>query len=137
MEERYRGQIEQDFNAYQNFNKCYLLTDDIFKSFEWNNLMISSKFKNQTPNHLKFENIPTSHLLLRIHNDMSINEFIQMIKNRFFKDDHEVGVEDIWVYRIIQNLNYQYLVNVSYDIINRWDVPMFTKSPALNNDQWS
>ena len=84
MEERYRGQIEQDFNAYQNFNKCYLLTDDIFKSFEWNNLMISSKFKNQTPNHLKFENIPTSHLLLRIHNDMSINEFIQMIKNRFF-----------------------------------------------------
>ena len=81
-----------------------------------------------------------SHLMLRIHHDVSINEFIQMIKNRFFKDDDDIELEDIWVYRIIQNQiqnqTCQYLINVSYDNINRWDVPMFTRSPAFTNVQW-
>lgn len=96
--------------------------------------MISSKFKNNTPNNLRFENNALAHLLLRISSDISICEFIQMIKNRFFKDDEDIELEDIWVYRIIQNSHNQYLVNVSYDLLNRWDVPMFTKSPTMTND---
>ena len=65
--------------------------------------MISSKFKNPIcPWNLKFENNNKSHHFLRIHRDVSINEFIYMMKQRFFKDDDDIELEDIWVYRIIQ-----------------------------------
>jgi hypothetical protein len=78
--------------------------------------MVSTKFKNFVPSNLKFENENKSHHLLRIHFDVSINEFIYMLKQRFFKNDDDIGLEDIWVFRIIQNQNQQFLVNVSYDL---------------------
>ncbi len=34
-----------------------------------------------------------------------INEFIKMIKNRFFKKNENVDLEDIWIYKV-KNDNY-------------------------------
>jgi len=32
---------------------------------------------------------------------VTINEFIAMLKERFFKDEDQVTLDDIWLYRIV------------------------------------
>jgi hypothetical protein len=72
------------------------------QSFNWRGLLISQSFKNQQiPDEYKFESAPDSHHRLKIHHDVSINEFIIMLRDRFFQN---LDLEDIWVYRIIENL---------------------------------
>lgn len=39
---------------------------------------------------------------LFIDKEISLNEFIIMIKNRFFKNNDDIDLEDIWLYRLIQ-----------------------------------
>jgi hypothetical protein len=99
MEEKYRSQIEDDWTSYVDHKLCYLLTEETIKYYNWTGLMISQQLRNaRTPEELKFENLYDSHLLLRIHQDMSINEFIIMLRERFYP---ELDLEDIWVYRVL------------------------------------
>ena len=39
---------------------------------------------------------------LFIDKEISLNEFIVMIKNRFFNKNDDIDLEDIWLYRLIQ-----------------------------------
>lgn len=39
-------------------------------------------------------------MTLYVHKYLSVNEFIIMLKDRFFAKDDNVGLEDIWLYRI-------------------------------------
>ena len=39
---------------------------------------------------------------LLIDKEISLNEFIIMIKNRFFNKNDDIDLEDIWLYRLIQ-----------------------------------
>lgn len=39
---------------------------------------------------------------LFIDKEISLNEFIIMIKNRFFNKNDDIDLEDIWLYRLIQ-----------------------------------
>jgi hypothetical protein len=60
-----------------------------------------------------------------------------MLKNRFFADTI-VDLEDIWLYRIIQNrrsnceLFRQFLVKITYDIQDHFDIPLFSQIPSLS-----
>lgn len=38
--------------------------------------------------------------MLYVSKNLSVNEFIIMLKNRFFPHDDNVELEDIWLYRI-------------------------------------
>jgi len=72
-----------------------------------------------------------------------------MLKNRFFNDDENVQVQDIWIYRILQskiaNTDYfrNIMVKLIYDLKARFDCPLFTASPALtysdenNTQKWN
>jgi hypothetical protein len=39
---------------------------------------------------------------LFIDKEISFNEFIVMIKNRFFNNNKDIELEDIWLYRLMQ-----------------------------------
>lgn len=39
---------------------------------------------------------------LYIDKEISFNEFIVMIKNRFFSNNDDIELEDIWLYRLNQ-----------------------------------
>ena len=75
-----------------------------------------------------------------IHEGVSSNEFIMMLKQRFLQDEN-VDLEDIWIYRVLQlnnqNTTYkQSLVKITYDIHQNYDIPMFiTRIPLhVNSD---
>ena len=77
--------------------------------------------------------------MLRLSNDISVNEFIVMLRDRFFPD---LELEDIWLYRLIQVSEkgdhvpqkcQQSLAKFSYSLELRHDIPMFTKSPTVSH----
>lgn len=43
-----------------------------------------------------------NYMVLYVDKTLSVNEFIQMIKSRFFANCENVELEDIWLYRICQ-----------------------------------
>ena len=54
------------------------------------------------PDGYQFESIAPSHHLIYVNQNVSLNEFIHMIKDRFYKHDDNIKLEDIWIYRILQ-----------------------------------
>lgn len=46
MEEKFRGQIEEDWSAYTENRSVYLLTEETLRNFNWGGLLVSQSFKN-------------------------------------------------------------------------------------------
>jgi hypothetical protein len=70
---------------------------------------------------------------------VTINEFIAMLKERFFKDEDQVTLDDIWLYRICQtkqrqdaSVKSQVFYKFTYDLKKRHNLPLFTKQPRLD-----
>jgi hypothetical protein len=77
-----------------------------------------------------------------VNNNVSVNEFIHKLYNRFFKDAPGLEIEDVWLYRIQiikQNNSDVYKQSfqlMTYDPVKRHDIPLFTQKPALDAQQW-
>ena len=70
----------------------------------WDGALLAQQFKNHsTPTGYNFETKASSHHLIYVNTHISLNEFIIMIKDRFFKNAENIDLEDIWIYRIIQS----------------------------------
>lgn len=41
--------------------------------------------------------------MIYVNRQICINEFIIMIKNRYFKNIENVELEDIWLYRVVEH----------------------------------
>lgn len=67
--------------------------------------------------------------MIYVNRQICINEFIIMIKNRFFKNIENVELEDIWLYRVVEHnigqRNMQYFKKLEYSIHNYYDCPLF------------
>ena len=77
-----------------------MLSEETILSNNWDAHLLAQPFKKKFAENYGFENTPLSHHKLFVQDTVSINEFIIMLKQRFFKDT-DIQLEDIWLYRII------------------------------------
>lgn len=70
-------------------------------------------------------------MMIYVNRKICINEFIIMIKNRFFKNIENIELEDIWLYKIIEvndgSNKMQNFQKITYSIKNNFDCPLFSK----------
>ena len=91
---------------YKNQSIIYLLSDEIIKQSNWAGSFICPKIFNNdkhSPVEKRFENNQEQHLRLYVHNHVCLNEFIIMLKERFFTAENgfdNIDLEDIWLYKI-------------------------------------
>lgn len=68
-------------------------------------------------------------MMIYVSKKVWINEFIIMIKNRFFNNTENVNLEDIWLYRIEEQYDesnkFQSFNKIEYDIKKYFDCPLF------------
>ena len=83
-------------------NTCYMMTNETLREADWDGMMLDTPFSLQQLSKYKFSNKEKSAHLLYVHHMVTINEFIAMLKERFFKDEDQVTLDDIWLYRICQ-----------------------------------
>lgn len=101
---------------------------------DWDGPFLAQKFKDdRQPWKYKFECDQKQHLALHVNKYISVNEFIIMLKNRFFPYDDNVELEDIWLYRVQNSKNqksnchffYALSRNV-YSIEDKYECPLFS-----------
>jgi hypothetical protein len=82
---------------------------------------------------------------LYIDKEISFNEFIVMIKNRFFSNNDDIELEDIWLYRLNQlkksgskdqGLS-QYIIKQTYSLEDYHDCPLFSNKPQFTCKDWN
>ena len=82
------------------------MSTETLEHADWDGPFLSQKFKDERqPWKFKFESDQKQHLALYVHKHISVNEFIILLKNRFFPHDDNVGLEDIWLYRVQNTKN--------------------------------
>ena len=69
-------------------------------------------------------------MMIYVNRIICINEFIIMIKNRFFNNVENIELEDIWLYAV-RDINegskkMQYLEKIEYNIQDNFDCPLFS-----------
>lgn len=103
IEELLSDQIHED-NKTSQLNKFYLMTDVTLAEAKYNGALFANKTKDQSePNGFDSDRSLRHHMLLYVSPLVSVNAFIMMIKRRFFADDDNVELEDIWLYRSHQS----------------------------------
>ena len=91
---------------WRNFHTVFLISDEIIESSKWKGSFICPRIGDtRSPEEKQFEHDHSEHLRLYVDPYMSSNEFIIMLRNRFFNNDNgydDIELEDIWLYKIIQ-----------------------------------
>lgn len=87
----------------ERFKSAYLFTDETILRRKWEGLYICQKFDDQyLLEDERFENDHIASQELKVHQDMELNEFFILLKNKFFAGNANLQEEDIWLYRILQ-----------------------------------
>ena len=99
-----RQQIEIDASFFMstNLGKVYLISEEILLNYEWNGQFFGKCSNNddQYISKCQFHYDKQTHMQIYVSRLVRINEFIIMIKNRFFKNIDNIELEDIWLYRV-------------------------------------
>ena len=118
---------------YEDFNKCYLISEETCLNNPWRGPLIAEEFKNHSaPEQTNFETNLLSHHMVYVHKDVHLNEFIVQVKNRFFSDRPDIELQDIWLYRILQSKNggtSQRYLKLTYDPLNRYNILLLSNKP--------
>lgn len=119
----------------QKFNRVFIMTNETVLNHKWDSYMLCKPFKKPMPSGHAFEFDRLSHHQVYVDQNVSCNEFIIMLKQRFYRDCDNIDLEDIWLYRInqtlIQNNRHQMRSNffkITYDLKNIFDVPLFSRN---------
>jgi len=143
IEELYFQQIQDDNNKTDMNKRVYLITDETLKSAGYiGPLFADRSLDHADPNGSDSESNLRYHMLLYVSYWVSINDFITMIKRRFFADDPNVELEDIWLYRS-QQKRVSTTLKHHYEVMNKYcygthlyDYPLFTKKHYKQSHNW-
>ena len=143
-EELFKDQIEQDNEHYTQFGKVHLISAETLDHAKWDGTFLCQKFKDERyPWKYKFENDQMQHMALYVNKLVSVNEFIIMLKDRLFPHDDNIGLEDIWLYRIVQTKNqksnshfFYTMVRMIYSIEDRYECPLFSARASWTTSDW-
>lgn len=100
QEEQVKTLINED-DKHFTLNKVFIITEETMINHQWDAGMLCQHLRKELPDGYNFESDVKSHHLIYVHQNMSINEFIIMVKERFFREASNVNLEDIWIYRIL------------------------------------
>ena len=126
VEEKHCQVIDEDLKVFTEFGQCFLMTNETVLKYNWDAQMLSKNFRDRLYEGFTFEDAFDSHFKLYVENNISINEFIIMLKQRFF-DDPSIQLEDIWIYRISIIKKKQSFTKNTYSR-EKYDCPLFSKT---------
>ena len=69
------------------------------KESNWDSDLLCSRIKQEVYNQ-GFEKNPLIYKLVHADKDISVNEFITLLKQTLFADDDSVKLEDIWLFSL-------------------------------------
>lgn len=104
-EEQIKSKINDDDKYLSSLYKAFIITEETMLNHQWDAGMLCQHFRKELAEGYRFESDVKSHHLIYIHQNISINEFIVMLKQKFFQEASNVELEDIWIYRILTQNN--------------------------------
>ena len=76
---------------------------------------------------------------LYVHNHVCLNEFIIMLKERFFTAENgydNIDLEDIWLYKIFTQNKCKTMYKLTYSLEQKYDCPLFSKQASYTTSDW-
>ena len=90
VEDMYYSQILDDQES-QTFNRLFLLTDQILENANFNGALFTKRMHDASePNGFDAASNAKNYMTLYIQRNVSVNEFIMMLKSRFFNGNDNV-----------------------------------------------
>ena len=127
-----------------DYNRFYIFTDLMLESASYNGGLFPKRLQDWTePNGFDAPSNVDNYMLLYVDKNISVNEFIIMLKQRFFAKNDNVQLEDIWLYRVCQNkFNYSLPMHRNQVVqkyvygTEQYECPLFSKYYNYNADDF-